>query len=289
MTSAEVDLYQAILARRSVRRYERTPLEPEELAQVRAVIAGVRPLITENRYHVLLRDLPAASDLTAALGAYGRIANPPHVLVPYLLGDRHPLVDLGFRTEQIAVRLTALGLGSCFIGCLGREAQVRARFGLPPSTHVAALLVFGRPSGATAARAVNALVRELTGATRKLPAHRVFFDGDFSRPAAPPPDLAPLIEAARHAPSAVDAQPWRFLWRDGVLHLFVRRRNPRYGPGRSQSYRLHDGGVCMGNVALALEALGRHGSWIVYEDDEADLLEHPESLAPLAHLELERQ
>lgn len=288
MTSAEDDLYQAILARRSVRRYERTPLPQAQLARVCEAIAAVRPLIAANDYRVLLRDLPAASDLTAALGAYGHIANPPHVLVPYVLGDRHPLVELGFRTEQIAVRLTALGLGSCFMGCLGREAAVRARFELPPSARIVALLVFGRPSGATAARAVNRLVREITGATRKLPADRIFFDGDFSRPAAPPPDLAPLIEAARQAPSAVDAQPWRFLWRGGVLHLFVKRWNPRYGPGQSQNYRLHDGGACMGNVALALEALGRRGSWTVYEGNEPDLPEHPESLVPLARLELDR-
>jgi hypothetical protein len=214
--------------------------------------------------------------------------NPPHILVPYVLGDHHPLVELGFRTEQIAVHLTAMGLGSCFIGCLGREGQVRASFGLPPSARVAALLVFGRPSGAPAARAVNRLVRELTGATRKLPADRIFFDGDFSLPAAPPADLAPLIEAARHAPSAVDAQPWRFLRRGGVLHLFVKRWNPRYGPGEGQSYRLHDGGVCMGNVALALEALRRRGSWTLCEGNEPDLPEHPESLAPLARLELDR-
>ncbi len=286
MTLAEVDLYQAILARRSVRRYERTPLEPEELAQVRAVIAGVRPLIAENQYHVLLRDLPAASDLTAALGAYGRIANPPHVLVPYLLGDRHPLVDLGFRTEQIAVRLTALGLGSCFIGCLGREAEVRDRFELPGTAHLAALLVFGRPASAAAGRALNALVREVTGATRKLPAARIFHEEDFGHPTAPPLGLEPLIEAARNAPSAVDAQPWRFLWREGILHLFVKRWNPRYGPGLGQSYRLHDGGVCMGNISLALEALGREGSWAMYDGNGPGPPEHPEGLLPLARLEL---
>ncbi|MDI7275803.1 MAG: nitroreductase family protein, partial [Anaerolineae bacterium] len=267
----DADLYQAILARRSVRRYDRAALSHDELARVRDAIALSHPLVAANRYEALLRDLPATSDIVSALGAYGRLVNPPHVLVPYLVGDEHPLIDLGYRTEQIAVRLAALGLGSCFIGCLGREAEVRARFGLPEEARVAALLVLGRPSGAVAARTYDAAVRELVGATRRLPAERIFFVGDFASPATPPAELAPLIEAGRNAPSAVDAQPWRFLWRDAVLHLFVKRRNPRYGPGARQRYALHDGGLCMANVALALQAFGVEGRWLMYEGSEPEL------------------
>ena len=130
--------------------------------------------------------------------------------------------------------------------------------------------------------------RRAAGATNKLSVERIFFRNAFDSPANPPEELAPLIEAARNAPSAVNAQPWRLLWRDGRLYLFVLRASPKYGPVPGAEYRLYDGGICMGNVALALEALGREGQWRMLDGDEDDLPEHPVDLEPLGVLDLPR-
>ena len=56
--------------------------------------------------------------------------------------------------------------------------------------------------------------------------------------------------------------------------------------GASADYRLYDGGICMSNVALALEALGWEGQWQMLDGDEDDLPEHPPDLQPLAVLDL---
>jgi len=285
------DLYQAILARRSVRRYAKQPLSAEALAGVRATLYAVQPLVPDNRFKVLVHDVEPGEDLRAALGGYGRMVSPPHYLVPYVVGpsDRvplHPLTDLGYRVEQIAVRLTGLGIGSCYIGCLGREDAVRARFELPSAARVGAILLFGYPARGLGGRAFNALMHRAVGAANKLPAERIFFDGTFDRPTAPPGKWAQLVEAARNAPSAVNAQPWRFLWHAETLHLFVRRKSLRYGTGPRKAYRLYDGGICMGNVSLALEALGMAGRWRLYTGREADLPDHPADLQPLARLQL---
>ncbi len=279
-------LYEAILARRSVRRYDATPLDEATLTEVRGFATGVRPLVAGSRLEVLLRTATGGQDLVRDLGAYGHLVTPPHYLVPYLAGGAHALTDLGFRMEQIAVRLAARGIGSCFVGCLGRQRTVRARFGLSQGVQIGAFLIFGRPTATLGGRAVNALMRTVVGATTRLPAARIFFSGTFAQPAAPPADLAPLIEAARHAPSARNAQPWRFLWHGGQLHLFVRRHNPAYGGAR---YNLYDGGLCMGNVTLALEALGVAGRWVPYEEDEPGVPPHPAGLMPLARLALGEQ
>ncbi|MFZ5916363.1 MAG: nitroreductase family protein [Chloroflexota bacterium] len=277
-------LYQAILARRSVRRYEKTPLADADLAQVREVVSTANPLVAENDFRVEFYQTSTDTDLVAALGGYGHIVKPPHYLAPYVSGEAFLLQDLGYRTGQMAVRLAGLGLGSCYIGSLGREAEVRARFGLPAQARIGALLVFGWPSEALGGRFLNSAIRMAAGATRKLPAERIFFQGSFDAPALPPAGLAPLIEAARHAPSAVNVQPWRFLWREGRLHLFVHRQNPRYGQGAGAEYRLFDGGICMANVALALEALGLPGRWEMVEEPDPEIPPHPPGLQPLARL-----
>ncbi|MGQ9682112.1 MAG: nitroreductase family protein [Anaerolineae bacterium] len=279
-------LFEAILARRSVRRYCPDLLDESTLAQVERILAVTQPLVAGHCFGVIQRT-PSGQDLVASLGGYGRLVNPPHYLVPYMSGSRHILEDLGFRCEQIVVRLTMLGLGSCFIGCLGREAAVRRRFSLPDGAHIAAFIAFGRPTTSLGGRAVNALVRRATGATHKLPAERLFYRDRFDTPSLPPADLVPLIEAGRHAPSALDVQPWRFLWHEGRLSLFVRRHNPGYGPGQAQAYRLHDGGLAMGNIALALSALGRPGRWQLYDQSSVDIPPHPEELEPLGYLDLD--
>jgi nitroreductase len=278
------DLYQAILARRSVRRYEKRPLDEATLAQVREIISSVKPLIPENQFEVLVHDEVVSEDLVTVLGGYGRFYTPPHSLALYMLGEEHVLEDLGYRSEQIAVRLAALGIGSCYIGALKRESEVRVHFGLPKGARIGAFLVFGRPATAAGGRTFNTLMRRGLGGHKRLPVERLFFQDTFDNPAAPPAEISPLIEAARVAPSGINAQPWRFLWRDGRLYLFVTRDDPKYTRAGSQEYALHDGGICMANVTLALEALGMEGRWVVYQGIEPDIPEHPADLHPLATL-----
>jgi len=286
--TAESELYAAILARRSTRRYDQQPLDRSTLDQVGEIITSTQPLLAENQFTALLRDAPPGTDLVKHLGGYGRIVNPPHYLVPYVLGERHQLEEAGYRLEQIAVRLTALGIATCFIGALSREAAVRTLYGLPDAARLAAFLVLGRPSAGRTGRAANRILRLVGGAERKRPVQKIFFEGSFEAPGFPPEAIAPLIEAARQAPSAVNAQPWRFLWLDGRLFLFVTRRNLRYGYGLQEQYRFHDAGAAMANVCLALEALGRSGHWTMASGTEPGFPECPPALEPLATLTLEQ-
>ncbi len=283
------DLYQAILARRSVRRYETESLDEASLAQVQEIISHVKPLVSGNQFEVLMRDVGAGENLVEDLGGYGRIVNPPHYLVPHTLGEAHLLEDLGYRVQQIAVRLTALGIGSCYIGALRREHEVRARFGLPDDARIAAFLIFGKPSRTLGGRTFNKMISAVSGASTKLSADRVFFAGTFDSPASPPADIAPLIEAARHAPSAVNAQPWRFLWRDRRLYLFVTRGTRRYGGGPQERYCFHDGGIAMANITLALEGPGKQVEWTMLGRTEAHIPSHPPDLHPMASLLVEQK
>jgi nitroreductase len=280
-----LNLYEAILARRSVRRYDSQHLDDPTLGRVTEIISRVKPLIAGNQFHVLLRDPPPGSDLAKDLGGYGRIVNPPHYLVPYVLGNEHPLVDAGYRVEQIAVHLASLGIGSCFIGALRREAEVRALYELPDTARVASFLVFGRPSAALGGRLTNRVLRLAAGADRKLMTTDVFFEGDFDHPTTPPDRIAPLLEAARRAPSAVNAQPWRFLWREGTLQVFVTTDNRRYGS--QKQYGFHDVGAAMANITLAMEALDLSGQWQMHAEGEPSIARHPTGLQPVATLSLE--
>lgn len=283
-------LYEAILARRSVRRYERRALDASAQAQVREAVAAVQPLVPENRFEVLYHDVAPGENLVQALGAYGRIVTPPHYLVPYLMPDSGRAssvldwTDLGFRAQQIVVRLTQAGIASCYVGCLPREGAARSYFRLPENARVGASVVYGYAGVRPGDRWIDSTVRRAVGATRKLPPEQLFHDGSFEQASLPPPELASLIEAARAAPSADNAQPWRFLWHEGQLYLYLKKKSWRYGLGGTQNYRWYDGGICMANVSLAMGALGVEGRWSLVGIDLDTAPPCPDELELLAVL-----
>jgi hypothetical protein len=281
-----MDLYQAILERHSVRRYDQTPLDRATLATIDKIVDNVHPLVPDNRFRVLRRDVVTGEDLIAAMGGYGRVVSPPHYMVPYIVEGRHSLTDIAFRMEQMAVRLVQHELGMCFLGSLGRERDVRVRFQLPQDARIGAFLIFGRPADNLGGRTINAVIRRATGGAKKMSAERLFYQGTFEAPTDPPPALSRLIEAGRHAPSAKNAQPWRFYWEPPTLYLLIRRYNPRYGKDDQQDYRFFDAGLCMSNIALALEAQDREGQWELLHGLETDLPAFPDALRPFARLTL---
>ncbi|MBN1922348.1 MAG: nitroreductase family protein [Anaerolineae bacterium] len=279
-------LYQALISRHSTRRFDTHPLADGTLKRIQDLAATVEPLVPENRYAVMIRDVNTVEDLVQALGAYGRLLSPPHFMVPYILGETHPLEDLGYRTQQLVIQMMLLDLGACYIGSLGRETTLRARFILRREARIGAVLIFGHPAEDLGNRTADGVLRRMAGSTHRLSAAEIFYNKSFDHPGVPPEELVPLIEAARRSPSALNAQPWRFLWRKGELFLFTLRQNARYGKGVPQDYRFFDAGLCMASVRLALKSQGRQESWQLLTGEERDLPKYPQTLAPVAKIVL---
>jgi hypothetical protein len=66
--------------------------------------------------------------------------------------------------------------------------------------------------------------------------------------------------------------------------LYLKRKNWRYGLGGTQAYRWYDGGICMANVSLAMEALGIAGQWTLVDGVEGAVPVCPDELEALALL-----
>lgn len=278
-------LYQAILARKSVRRFA-PYVAPELLLQVQAICGETVGLISENTFEAHIQAIVPDRDVTSLLGAYGRIVSPPYVIVPTLEGNHHFLVDLGFRTQQIVISLTQLGLGTCYIGTLPKDEKAREIFQIPLNRHHAAIIAFGHPAAGLSGQVANQIIRVIAGATRKLASDELYYADFRSSPEAPPPNWAPIIEAARAAPSALNAQPWRFLGRGNHLYIFCQRHNQRYGHGAGAAYKFFDTGICIANIYLALIALGIRGSWRLCTEPDENLPDYPNEFQPVAELVL---
>jgi len=281
------ELYQAMMNWRSVRRYDQQPLSERVLDKIQAESRDVKGLVSQNRFTVPVRDVVTGDDLVAALGAYGRILSPPHFMVPYLVGNTHVLTDLAFRTHQVVVKMASKGLGCCYIGSLGRETTIRARFVLRRQARVGAVVIFGYPAKALTGRTINTAMRRAMGSNTRKPLDELFFQNNFRKPQDPPKWLRPLLEAGRRAPSALNVQPCRYFLRRKTLYLFVKKENAKYGKGVKQNYRLYDAGISMANITLTLQAMSLPTRWKLLDaSGQAGIPQHPETLEPVASLAL---
>ena len=280
---ADPTLYQTILSRRSIRKY-RSDVEAQILGQVQQACAVTFGLMPENQFTTSLQALRPDRDLTTLLGAYGRLVAPPYVVVPLITGTRNLMIDLGYRSEQIVIALTKLGLGTCFVGTLMHDEEARRIFQILPDQQHAAVIAFGHPEEKLSGVIHNRLIRALAGANSKLPADQLYYENLEESPLPPPPNWAPLIEAARTAPSAVNTQPWRFLGRGNHLYLFAVRHSPRYGKDSGVGYKFFDCGVCLANMHLAMQALDLHGSSRLCSEPDENLPAYPQQYQPIAEI-----
>jgi hypothetical protein len=208
-------------------------------------------------------------------------------MVPYIIGQSRTLTDLGYRTQQLVVKLAQQGIGSCYIGGLTRETTLRARFVLRRQARIGAVIIFGPPATALGGRAINVVMRTAMGSASREPLDTLFFSRNFRRSTQPPEKLQPLLEAARQAPSSLNAQPWRFLWRQPWLYVFVNRENAVYGKGVKQNYKYLDAGICMANITLTLQVLNLPVVWELLVDGQPNLPRYPRELEPIARLRLD--
>jgi len=276
-------LYQTILSRRSVRKY-RPDIEAQVLGQVQQACDVPYGLLPENEFSITLQALQPDRDLASLLGAYGRLVAPPYVVVPAISGSHNLLIDLGYRSEQIVIALTQLGLGTCFVGTLMHDDEARRLFSIQSNQQHAAVIAFGYPAETLSGVVHNRIIRALAGANNKLAADQLYYDDLDEAPVQPPPSWAPLIEAARSAPSAVNTQPWRFLGRGNHLYLFAIRHSPRYGRGPGAGYKFFDCGVCLANIHLAMRALDLPGSSRLCSEPDESLPAYPNQFQPIAEV-----
>ena len=247
-------LYAALMTRRSVRRYRPEPLPDAVLDRIRALPDGIQPLIPENEFHVEVReDMRVDRTMLRAFGAYGAVVNPPHALFPLPYWRTSPPRGLGLPCTAVDDR-DHRARDRIMLSWCGRPARpkVRRLLNLPDDAHLGAVLIFGQPLRS---------LTETPSDKKRLPFEEIYFQDSFEHPARPADKLLPVLQAARRAPSAVNTQPWRFLWQEPWLHLFVKRNNRSYLSHANQPYRHVDGGIVMANISLTLQALNMSAPW----------------------------
>lgn len=159
-----MDVFEAIRARRSVRRYLSDPVPDEVLEELlsAAILAPSAGNAQPWRF-IVVRDLKLREDLVAA--AYGQsfLAEAPVVIVVCADLERarrayhqrgetlYCLQDTAAAIQNLLLAATAKGLGTCWVGAFD-EGKVAELLGLPRGLRPVALVPVGKPAETPPAR-----------------------------------------------------------------------------------------------------------------------------------------
>jgi len=181
-----------IRKRKSIRKYDMTRMDGVDLERVNEQIKNVKPLYPEIKYSV---------DIVSKTKGLLNV-KAPHYLV--FNSEEHECAyeNIGFIGQQLDLYFSGTGIGCCWLG--GAKPEGKDASELPTVLGMS----FGKPA--------EPLHRELSEFKRKPLA--IISEGSDNR-----------LEAARLAPSGVNAQNWYFIAENGKIHCYRKKANPLLG------------------------------------------------------------
>ncbi|MCL2884496.1 MAG: nitroreductase [Oscillospiraceae bacterium] len=204
-----------IYKRKSIRKYDPMPLDAVMLAAVQAQINTVTPLYPNIRYSV---DIAPAAQVSARVAA-------PHYLIFGSEEKDGSLENSGFIGQQLSLYLLSQGFGSCWLGMAKPEEKEKSA--LP----FVICMSFGKPAEPLFRAAADFKRKPLSAVSGGAPQ-----GGD------------PRLEAARLAPSGMNAQNWYFITDKGSIRCYRKKLNPLVGLALGKISRI-DMGIALCHIA----------------------------------------
>lgn len=222
--------YQAAAQRFAVRKYAKEPTQ-EELAAIGEQAKG---LSTRGVRIVLGEHQKAFSSMFMGSGRIKGTAR----FAAFLATADADARTVGYLGEAFVLECTAMGLGTCWLGVYNKKAVERT-LELQPGERLTCITPLGEAAEHYAARPR----KELTKLT----------DLSNEQLTALPEWQRFALECARRAPSATNAQPWKFIVEDDKL--IVRNTGNNFG------YGMLDCGIAMLHMELGAAHGGVAGDW----------------------------
>ncbi len=256
-----------ILQRFSCRSYLTQPLAANLLAELEAFIQALPPGPFGTRGRFALTSVSAAQrSALRGLGTYGFVRGAPAYLIGACRESGPGLEDFGWQMEQIVLKATALGWGTCWLGGTFTRSSFAGLMNLQGDELIPAI----SPLGLAAARPriIDTLVRQTAGSATRLGWDALFSDAAFGVPLTPASagPFAEALELVRLGPSASNKQPWRVL-KDGTAWHFYLQRTPGYREGwltrllGVADLQRADLGIALCHFELGARAAGLPGGW----------------------------
>lgn len=247
--------------RTSRRSFAQRPLLNEHLEKLQKWIQNPisGPLGTSVQFQLVSKEDPNSTKLK--LGTYGFIQGARNFIVGQVEPSKVSMLDYGFLLEILILRLTDLGLGTCWLGGTFDRSEFGKAVQLKENWVIPAITPLGYPNKNRSLS--ESLIRAGAGSKRRKNWDELFFDGPTKSPilADHLGRKAQWLELLRIAPSASNNQPWRILVQDSGWQLYLNRK-----PGYQKTFgrvdiQMIDMGIAMSHLQLMAEKDGFEVSW----------------------------
>jgi Putative TM nitroreductase len=252
-----------IKKRFSCRTYSERSLEDKVMQEFLTIVNDTHKGPFGNQPNFRLIHLPSFTIQEGKkLGTYGVIKNARLFLVGTIKNGHLAMEDYGYCKEEIILKATALGLGTCWLGGTFQSSNFARAVDLQKDELLPTVTPIGYP--ALEKSFTERIMRLVAGSDNRKPWSDIFFAEYFPTPLTQKQAgiYAEALENVRLAPSASNKQPWRVLYdaKLNIFHFFIARAFSYKLMGKVSLQDI-DLGIAMSHFALTLQELGIKGKW----------------------------
>ncbi len=204
-------LQKAIETRKSTRTFQKEPLSPVDIEKISDYLNRPENLIgpfgNQFKFDLLIEPEERKKD---QIGTYGFIKNPQGYILGSSIIETKSLFDYAYVLEDIVLYLTAIGVGTCWLGGRFQKQEAMSQLSFKENDIIPAITPIGYPQEKQ--RLKERMIRSVLQARKRKPEEQLFYYEAFGQPLG---DRAEEFRQALHyvriGPSAQNKQPWR-LW-----------------------------------------------------------------------------
>ncbi|MBZ9606914.1 nitroreductase family protein [Clostridium estertheticum] len=202
-------MIQAINLRKSIRNYKDKKISGEHLQEIKTIINDAKPLFDNIPMEVLLiEDGEKITDTFKGLiSKYTKVKAPHYLAFTSEIKESH-LENIGFIGEEIVLKLTELGIGTCWLGSAIKQELFKTIFKVKDKQSYIILVAFGYPTSQL-----------------KPVVNRKRFDKIKLVTGAYENQYETIIQSLIDAPSAINSQPWKLSINNNKFDLYLDNRN----------------------------------------------------------------
>jgi len=199
----------AINSRKSIRKYKEEGLSLEDIQKIKAIIKNVKPLFDSIPMETFLIEEGEKIHATfkGIMAKYTKVIAPHYLAFTSETSEGH-LENIGFIGEEIVLKLTQLGIGTCWLGSPIKQELFKTIVKVQDKQRYIILVALGYP--------VELL--NLVENRKRLDKSKVIV-GTYEN------QYEPIIQAFIAAPSAVNSQPWKLSINNNKFDLYLENKN----------------------------------------------------------------
>ena len=258
----ETSSIELIKKRRSVRTYKKIDFDGAFTEKINSMLKSYTEGPFGNKVLFSLVEKKQAKDNhKIKLGTYGFISGARYFIASQVKNTLNANIDVGYLLEQIILHLTAMDLGTCWLGGTFSRNDFSDILSSESDTIIPAITPVGYPADLMSVR--ENIIRWGAKADSRKNWKELFFNDlmaiPLSKEEAGPYEIP--LEMLRLAPSASNKQPWRIIKTDDAFHFYV-KRTPGYGKiSKGVDLQMIDMGIAMAHFELSCCELNLNGYW----------------------------